>query len=111
MMSETPRTRTGKARAELVHALRADFEEVHGALGTAIDMAEDLAAESGGVNGAAIWWRGVAQKLLHERKLLEQKIEEVVATLTTHKPPPSPDASIDEDHLERVREARAGQAA
>lgn len=111
MSHDTPSTRTGRARADLAAALRADFEEVQEALTAAIDMSEDLATESGGVNGVAGWWRGVAQKLIHERNLLEQKIEEIVATLTVHKPPPAPDASVDEDHLERVRKARSDQAA
>lgn len=111
MSNETPRTRTGRARADLAAALRADFDEVHEAISAAIEKSEDLATESGGVNGVAGWWRGVAQKLIHERRLLEQKIEEVVAALTVHKPPQAPDASVDEDHLERVREARSEQAA
>jgi hypothetical protein len=112
MSDRAPRTRTGKARMELAQALRADFQDVRSALSDAIELAEALASESGGVNGVASWWRGVAQKLGHERAGLEQKIEEVVTTLTSDKAPPSaPEASVDEGHLERVREARAERVA
>lgn len=111
MNANPPRTRTGKARAAMAEALRADFEDVHASISAAIEMAEDLAAESGGVNGVSIWWRGVAQKLKHERKVLDQKIEELVASLTSHKPPASPETNLDEELMERIRDARQGQAA
>jgi hypothetical protein len=111
MNQDAPRTRTGQARAAMAEALRADFAEVHASISTAIALAEALATESGGVNGVSIWWRGVAQKLAHERKALDQKIEEVVASLTSQKAPAASESSLDEALMERIREARQGQAA
>lgn len=107
-MAEAPdrTTEPGKALEEYAASLQRYLVDLAGDTEAVAERMEALGRESGGINGLSTWARSTASKLRDEAKAMRDRAESYHASLTTAKAPPEITEATDEDHLERVKEAR-----
>lgn len=98
-------TQTGTAKAALTEALAADFSTFAEDVDKLRERAEILSTDCAGLNCAAGFWTGVALQLRDARQAVEKELADVRSKLTGRPKVPVA-ASVDADHLDRVRQAK-----